>query len=254
MWVVCDIGGVVCVAFTYGLVFGISAIVTKVSILPLAEAGAINEIACLLSYYLIISLCLLCHLKCMLTDPGSIPNVLLPRVPVCPKCSAPKPHRVHHCSTCNKCILKMDHHCPWMNNCIGFNNQKHFILFLAYAEIACIYSIALLVIRAAFCQIEKNSKLCKASSENSVNVLLGILGLMLLGLFFLFIAVMIHDQIKGIANNTTGIESLKKEIVEEREKMLNFEEVFGGKIGVKWFFPIGIPEGIENYLSKFIEI
>jgi hypothetical protein len=30
---------------------------------------------------------------------------------ICKKCIAPKPPRTHHCSVCNKCILKMDHHC-----------------------------------------------------------------------------------------------------------------------------------------------
>lgn len=32
-------------------------------------------------------------------------------VSICKKCIAPKPPRTHHCSVCNKCILKMDHHC-----------------------------------------------------------------------------------------------------------------------------------------------
>lgn len=30
----------------------------------------------------------------------------------------------------------MDHFCPWMNNAIGAKNQKHFILFLVYSDIA----------------------------------------------------------------------------------------------------------------------
>ena len=30
---------------------------------------------------------------------------------ICRKCIAPKPPRTHHCSVCNKCVLKMDHHC-----------------------------------------------------------------------------------------------------------------------------------------------
>lgn len=32
-------------------------------------------------------------------------------VSICKKCISPKPPRTHHCSVCNRCILKMDHHC-----------------------------------------------------------------------------------------------------------------------------------------------
>lgn len=38
---------------------------------------------------------------------GLIPEA----VSICKKCIKPKPPRTHHCSVCNKCVLKMDHHC-----------------------------------------------------------------------------------------------------------------------------------------------
>ncbi|KAJ2879557.1 Palmitoyltransferase, partial [Coemansia aciculifera] len=48
-------------------------------------------------------------------------DTLKPRF--CRTCKGFKPPRTHHCSDCDKCVLKMDHHCPWTNNCVGFNNQ-----------------------------------------------------------------------------------------------------------------------------------
>ncbi|XP_051842541.1 palmitoyltransferase ZDHHC20 isoform X4 [Antechinus flavipes] len=56
----------------------------------------------------------------------------------CEKCQLIKPDRCHHCSVCNKCVLKMDHHCPWVNNCVGFSNYKYFLLFLFYSLVYCI--------------------------------------------------------------------------------------------------------------------
>lgn len=55
------------------------------------------------------------------------------RFRVCRTCHVWKPDRCHHCSTCNRCVLKMDHHCPWLPGCIGFKNQKYFIQFLLYS-------------------------------------------------------------------------------------------------------------------------
>ncbi|KAL9625235.1 MAG: hypothetical protein Q9160_000637 [Pyrenula sp. 1 TL-2023] len=55
----------------------------------------------------------------------------------CKKCSTPKPDRTHHCSTCGRCVLKMDHHCPWLATCVGLHNYKAFLLFLIYTCLFC---------------------------------------------------------------------------------------------------------------------
>ncbi|SPO21797.1 uncharacterized protein UTRI_01287_B [Ustilago trichophora] len=58
----------------------------------------------------------------------------------CAKCDAPKPDRTHHCSTCNRCVLRMDHHCPWLaNRCVGLRNHKAFFLFISYTALFCVY-------------------------------------------------------------------------------------------------------------------
>ena len=56
------------------------------------------------------------------TNPGEVPSnteEIKIVTSICKKCMHPKPPRTHHCSVCDKCVLKMDHHCPWINGCIG---------------------------------------------------------------------------------------------------------------------------------------
>jgi hypothetical protein len=55
----------------------------------------------------------------------------------CNKCQSNKPDRAHHCSTCKRCVLKMDHHCPWLATCVGLRNYKAFLLFLLYLSFFC---------------------------------------------------------------------------------------------------------------------
>ncbi|KPM05418.1 prolyl endopeptidase [Sarcoptes scabiei] len=57
----------------------------------------------------------------------------------CKKCFVAKPPRCHHCSVCDRCILKMDHHCPWLNNCIGHYNHRYFFFFCAYTWLGTIF-------------------------------------------------------------------------------------------------------------------
>ncbi|XP_017846080.1 palmitoyltransferase ZDHHC16 [Drosophila busckii] len=66
---------------------------------------------------------------------------LVEAVSMCAKCITPKPPRTHHCSVCNRCILKMDHHCPWLNNCVGYANHRYFFLYMLYTTAGCLFLI-----------------------------------------------------------------------------------------------------------------
>jgi hypothetical protein len=55
----------------------------------------------------------------------------------CDRCYIVRTPRVHHCSVCKGCIMKMDHHCPWINNCVGQFTQKFFIQFCYYCLLGC---------------------------------------------------------------------------------------------------------------------
>lgn len=69
---------------------------------------------------------------CIFMDPGT-PEVPLPeqndinndtdthilitpstKTRICGKCGLTKPERAHHCSICNRCVMKMDHHWYWL--------------------------------------------------------------------------------------------------------------------------------------------
>ena len=59
---------------------------------------------------------------------------------VCQKCHIKTPPRCHHCPLCETCILKRDHHCFFTRKCIGFYNQRHFIVFCAWAAFGTTYA------------------------------------------------------------------------------------------------------------------
>ncbi|KAK2953951.1 putative zinc finger protein [Blattamonas nauphoetae] len=54
----------------------------------------------------------------------------------CKKCNSVRPDRAHHCSLCDRCVMRMDHHCPFVGNCVGQYNHKHFQIFCLSAGFA----------------------------------------------------------------------------------------------------------------------
>ncbi|XP_060515951.1 palmitoyltransferase ZDHHC16A [Cylas formicarius] len=84
-------------------------------------------------HWLLLNICFHYYMA-VFTHPGFPPEgeLIAEAVSICKKCIAPKPPRTHHCSVCNRCILKMDHHCPWLNNCVGYRNHRYFFLYMVY--------------------------------------------------------------------------------------------------------------------------
>ncbi|KAI9226775.1 MAG: DHHC palmitoyltransferase-domain-containing protein [Piptocephalis tieghemiana] len=92
------------------------------------------------------------YLACS-TSPGRVPKEWPPENAViierkksgriqmryCRTCRSHKPPRAHHCSSCGRCVLRMDHHCPWLNNCVGHGNHGHFFRFLLSVVLGCGY-------------------------------------------------------------------------------------------------------------------
>ncbi|KAF2140780.1 uncharacterized protein K452DRAFT_252669 [Aplosporella prunicola CBS 121167] len=121
----------------------------------------------------------------------------------CKKCQTRKPDRAHHCSTCKRCVLKMDHHCPWLATCVGLRNYKPFLLFLVYLSIFCWISFAA---SGGWCwnEFTNDSYMDNLMPVNYIvlAVISGIVGLVITG----FTA----WHIMLAARGTTTIESLEK--------------------------------------------
>ena len=239
MWLNLDPCGLVCAVVTHGLLVYATWVVTFVILLPWFEMsiqGMFHHI-CFTSLTFLASWS---HLRAMTSDPGVVPAGALPLDPeegnhrACARCNGNfKPPRAHHCSTCGRCVSRMDHHCPWVNNCVGALNQKYFILFTSYVMLSSLYAFVLVlwmfVSFPATKEVTPGGRAC---------LIVLVIECMLFGLFTLC---MTCDQFTTITQERSKIQRLRGDKVDASDTgvVTKLAEVFGGTtLSLAWLLPI----------------
>ncbi|WCJ22488.1 DHHC-type zinc finger family protein [Euphorbia peplus] len=239
----------------------------------LLRGGAHSFLASImiLLFHLLLVLLLWCYFRAVFTDPGSVPENWRPVLSAedgrcvdelglgadssdraqgfsyCNHCHKGKPPRCHHCSVCQRCVLKMDHHCVWVVNCVGACNYKFFLLFLVYTFLET--TINILVLLPGFIKFFDEAK----NHSNSPGDLAVLFLAFVLNLAFslsLLCFIVMHASM--LSSNTTSIEMYEKKGVVRWKYDLgrkkNFEQVFGTNKAL-WFLPIFSKEDLENIPS-----
>ncbi|KAK6918197.1 Palmitoyltransferase, DHHC domain [Dillenia turbinata] len=154
----------------------------------------------------------------------------------CSRCHNGKPPRCHHCSVCQRCVLKMDHHCIWVVNCIGVRNYKFFLLFLVYTFLETILDT--LVLLPSFINFFEEAMDHSSSPAHLAVIFLAFVLNLAFALSLLCFLVM-HASL--LLSNTTSVEVYEKKgslrWKYDLGRKRNFEQVFGSK-KLLWFFPL----------------
>ena len=159
----------------------------------------------------------------------------------CDTCDSLKPPYANHCQSCGHCVIFMDHHCPWVNNCIGFYNQKLFFLFNFYALITLTYS-AIVLSSNFITAIYGQKGISKDITDENALIYCSLCAVYL---GFLFVFVVLCDQVTIILNRMRMIDRLNLEVKRIEEHQIpkrgyeNFKISFGGSFGIRWFIPSG---------------
>jgi DHHC palmitoyltransferase len=163
----------------------------------------------------------------------------------CPRCHAPKPDRTHHCSTCGRCVLKMDHHCMWTNRCVGFYNYKYFMSLLLWGTIGCA-PIALFQMKMAWAILWGPSRTAEdwVILLNFINVVTIVTGTGSLGLFHVRMVMLNFTTLEFMEKDQTAKKGWAAEYAHPWDlgPQLNWVQVFGWNI-LLWPFPVFPSDG-----------
>eukprot|EP01134_Creolimax_fragrantissima_P000087 CFRG0087T1 len=245
-WFVRDCCGIFTALLTHVFLWCAVCIVSVRAIIPMLSESPFLMLVVFIAYIFLACMAGTSHLMCMLSDPGALkkftetpdgPDFVIDelgnRCARCTKCQVMKPYQSHHCSTCGRCIEKMDHHCPWMNNCIGRRNMKHFLLFLLYIFLTSVMSITLIVFRFFDCKKVEFVGECSHSSD------IGYLGgVAFEGLLFgLFSIGMLIDSMSSLSSNTSTIDRMRNSYGVKRSCADSLADVCGESMGCTWLWP-----------------
>ncbi|KAL1721518.1 DHHC palmitoyltransferase-domain-containing protein [Schizophyllum commune] len=154
------------------------------------------------------------------------------RCTMCKRCRKNRPERSHHCRICSRCILKYDHH--WINQCVGINNERYFILFMAYLVI-CSGIFSFTAWRAVLIALGVELRPFKATIvSQTLFVLIYILAVVL----SLCVAVMCAYHLHLVCSGETTVESMD---FAEYRKARPFQNSYdlGWRTNLKLFFNVG---------------
>lgn len=158
--------------------------------------------------------------------------------------------------------MKFDHFCPWIGNAVGALNHKMFCLFVFYTMKACVWSVVLVIARAATCKspfvdpAEDVMESCEFWHHNWMILAVTLVSL----IFFSFTSCMLCEQVEAIKTNASKIARMKMKVGQAGTELSRvteeFNEMFGGdsnKVAWHWLLPLPVtfPQGMKKVVLGY---